>query len=217
MRMKSKIYIMWCLALLTLASCSTQKNTWASRSFHQMKTKYNIHYNGQIAFDEGLEAISEAHEDDYSAILPLYPVSNHEAAQAAASQMDRTIEKCRKCIKLHSIKTKPKKINHQKRRNDPKYKAWLEQEEFNNQMGNAWRKPSSTKAISWVVLAPSTISHAIMPMTRIWLLSANFGLHAPMPRWDGSTRRKMCYPRCRRKTCRATTHLYMRLCRRIFS
>lgn len=138
MRMKSKIYIMWCLALLTLASCSTQKNTWASRSFHQMKTKYNIHYNGQIAFDEGLEAISEAHEDDYSAILPLYPVSNHEAAQAAASQMDRTIEKCRKCIKLHSIKTRPKKINHQKRRNDPKYKAWLEQEEFNNQMGNAW-------------------------------------------------------------------------------
>ena len=124
--------------MLTLASCSTQKNTWASRSFHQTKTKFNIHYNGLLAFGEGLEAISEAHDDDYSAILPLYPVSNHEAAQAASSQMDRTIEKCRKCIKLHSIKSRPKKINHQKRRNDPKYKAWLEQEEFNNQMDNAW-------------------------------------------------------------------------------
>ena len=124
--------------MLTLASCSTQKNTWASRSFHQTKTKFNIHYNGQLAFGEGLEAISEAHDDDYSAILPLYPVSNHEAAQSASSQMDRTIEKCRKCIKLHSIKSRPKKINHQKRRNDPKYKAWLEQEEFNNQMDNAW-------------------------------------------------------------------------------
>ena len=112
--------------MLTLASCSTQKNTWASRSFHQTKTKFNIHYNGQLAFGEGLEAISEAHDDDYSAILPLYPVSNHEAAQAASSQMDRTIEKCRKCIKLHSIKSRPKKINHQKRRNDPKYKAWLD-------------------------------------------------------------------------------------------
>ena len=132
------MYIIWCLALLTLASCSTQKNTWASRSFHQTKTKFNIHYNGQIAFGEGLEAISEAHEDDYSAILPLYPVSDHEAAEAATSHMDRTIEKCRKCIKLHSIKARPKKINHQKRRSDPKYKAWLEQEEFNNQMDNAW-------------------------------------------------------------------------------
>ena len=122
----------------TLLSCSTQKNTWASRSFHQMKTKYNIHFNGQIAFEEGQESIREAHEDNYSSILPLYPVSNHKAAAASASHMERTIEKCRKCIKLHSIKERPKKINHQKRRTDPKYKAWLEQEEFNNQMGNAW-------------------------------------------------------------------------------
>ena len=136
--MKGNTYILLVLALLGLTSCSTQKNTWASRSFHQTKTKYNIHFNGQIAFGDGLEAIYEAHEDDYSATLPLYPVSNHEAAQASATQMDRTIEKCRKCIKLHSIKCKPKKINHKKRRNDPKYKTWLEQEEFNNQMGNAW-------------------------------------------------------------------------------
>ena len=124
--MKGKIYILLGIALLGLAGCSTQKNTWASRSFHQTKTKYNIHFNGQIAFGEGLEAINEAHKEDYSAILPLYPVSDHEAAQAAVSQMDRTIEKCRKCIKMHSIKSKPKKINHQKRRSDPKYKAWLD-------------------------------------------------------------------------------------------
>ena len=126
-----RIIILLTIAV-TLLSCSTQKNTWASRSFHQMKTKYNIHFNGQIAFEEGQEAIREAHEDNYSAILPLYPVSDHKAAESSASHMDRTIEKCRKCIKLHSIKERPKKINHQKRRTDPKYKAWLEQEEFNN-------------------------------------------------------------------------------------
>ena len=137
-KMKAKIYILFSLPLLLLASCSTQKNTWASRTFHQTQTKYNIYYNGQLAFEDGLEAINEAHEDDYSTVLPLYPVSNHEAAKAAASSMDRTIEKCRKSIKLHSIKTKPKKINYDKRRRDPKYKAWLEQEEFNNQLGKAW-------------------------------------------------------------------------------
>lgn len=121
----------------TMLSCSTQKNTWASRTFHQTKTKYNIQFNGQMAFEEGQEAIRDAHEDDFSNILPLYPVSNHEAAKSATSHMDRTIEKCRKCIKLHSIKARPK-VNHKKRREDPKYKAWLEQEEFNNQMGKAW-------------------------------------------------------------------------------
>ena len=131
-------YIIALLAGVSVfSSCSTQKNTWASRSFHQTKTKYNIYHNGRIAFIEGEEAIREANEDDYSTILNLYPVSNHEAAKASTSQMDRTIEKCRKCIKLHSIKARPK-INQDKRRKDPEYKAWLEQEEFNNQMGNAW-------------------------------------------------------------------------------
>ena len=136
--MKGKIYILLCVALLGLASCSTQRNTWASRSFHQTKTKYNIHYNGQKAFDEGLEAINEAHEDDYSSVLPLYPILDHEAAKAATSSMERVIEKCRKSIKLHSIKAKPEKVNNDKRRRDPNYKAWLEQEEFNNQIGKAW-------------------------------------------------------------------------------
>lgn len=136
--MKKRIYILFVLGMaLAVQSCSTQKNTWASRSFHQTKTKYNIYYNGAISFREGEEAIRQANEDDFSTILNLYPVSNHAAAEASKSQMDRTIEKCRKCIKLHSIKARPK-VDYDKKRRDPKYAAWLEQEEFNNQMGNAW-------------------------------------------------------------------------------
>lgn len=122
--------------LLMLTACSTQKNTWASRSFHQTKVKYNIFYNGNLAFEDGLRAINTANEDDYSSVLPLYPVSNHTAAAAATSQMDKTIEKCRKCIKLHSIKSKPKP--NPKKSSDPAYKLWLKQEEFNKEMGNAW-------------------------------------------------------------------------------
>ena len=136
--MRNILHLFLVLAgLSSLMACSTKKNTWATRSYHQTKTKYNIHFNGAIAFQEGQEAIDEANKDDFSSLISLYPVSNHEAAKAAASQMDRTIEKCRKCIKLHSIKTRPK-INYDKKRSNPKYAAWLEQEEFNNQLGNAW-------------------------------------------------------------------------------
>ncbi len=124
------------LGLVLLSACSTQKNTWASRSYHQTKVKYNILYNGNVAYEEGLKAIRDANEDDYSNVLYLYPVSNHKAAEASASKMDLTIEKCRKCIKLHSIKAKPKP--NPKKRNDPKYREWLKQEEFNAEMGNAW-------------------------------------------------------------------------------
>lgn len=137
---KANHYIgLWLAGVLMaglLSSCSTQKNTWATRSFHQTKVKYNILYNGNIAYEEGLKAIRDANEDDYSRVLHLYPVSNHKAAEASASQMDKTIEKCRKCIKLHSIKSKPKR--DPKRANDPKYKLWLQSEEFNSQMYRAW-------------------------------------------------------------------------------
>ena len=121
---------------ILLLSCSTQKNTRATRAYHAMTTRYNIYFNGNNAFQEGLNAINQANQDDYSTVLPLYPVSNHEAAKASGSQMDRTIEKCRKCIKLHSIKSKPKP--DPKRRNDPKYKLFMQQEEYNPRMGDAW-------------------------------------------------------------------------------
>ena len=124
------------LMVLIASGCSTQKNTAANRSFHQTKVKYNIFYNGNIAFQEGQQATIKAHEDDFSTIIPLYPVSDHKAAEASTSQMDKMIEKCRKCIKLHSIKAKPKP--DPKKRQDPKYRKWLEQEEFNNQMDKVW-------------------------------------------------------------------------------
>ena len=121
---------------IILSSCSTQKNTWATRSFHQTKVKYNILYNGNVAYEEGLKAIRDANTDDYSTVLYLYPVSNHTAAAAASTQMDKTIEKCRKCIKLHSIKAKPKR--DPKKASDPQYKLWLQSEEFNAYMSLAW-------------------------------------------------------------------------------
>ena len=91
-----------------------------------------------MAYEEGLKAIRDANTDDYSRILNLYPVSNHQAASAATSQMEKTIEKCRKCIKLHSIKAKPKR--DPKKANDPKYKLWLQSEEFNAAMHMAWMR-----------------------------------------------------------------------------
>ena len=135
-KVKSEKLIVLFLLMAVLAGCSTQKNTWTSRTFHEMKVVHNIFYNGDVAFIEGQKAIINANEDNYTDIINLYPVSNHKAAEASTSQMDVTIEKCRKSIKLHSIKAKPKP--NPKKKNNPKYKAWLAQEEFNSQIARTW-------------------------------------------------------------------------------
>ena len=82
---KSYIWlILLALGVLT-GGCSTQKNTKASRTYHAMKVRYNIFYNGNLRYDEGQKAIKNAVNDDYSTVLPLYPVSDHTAAEAASS------------------------------------------------------------------------------------------------------------------------------------
>ena len=53
------------MAVVVMSSCSTQKNTGATRAYHAMKTKYNIRFNGELAYDEGIKAIDDANQDDF--------------------------------------------------------------------------------------------------------------------------------------------------------
>jgi len=78
----------------------------------------------------------KANQEDYSTIIPMYPISRHANAKAGISNMDRTIEKCRKAIKLHSIKVKPKK--NFKKGNSPEYLIYYNQQEFNPALKEAW-------------------------------------------------------------------------------
>jgi len=103
-----------------------QKNTWFSRNYHALTAHFNIYFNGQESYNEGLKNILETHQDDYSTVLPMYPISKHSNASAATANMDRAIEKARKAIKLHSIKQKPEK--NYKKWNSAEYQAFYNQE-----------------------------------------------------------------------------------------
>ncbi len=124
------------LLILLVGGCSLQKNTKFSRSYHALTTRFNVYFNAEQSYEEGLKNIWDANKDDYSTVLPLYPISRHSNAAAATANMDRTIEKCRKAIKLHSIKQKPEK--DYKKWNSPEYQAFYNQEEFNPLLKEAW-------------------------------------------------------------------------------
>jgi tetratricopeptide (TPR) repeat protein len=124
------------LPVFLVTSCSTGKNTWRERTVQSLNTRFNVYFNGKKSYDEGLQAILQAGKDDYSTIIPMYPISIHANATAGSSQMTRAIEKTRKAIKTRSIKEKPK--SNPKKRSDPKYRAFLQQEEFNPFMKEVW-------------------------------------------------------------------------------
>ena len=124
------------LIILLLTGCSTSKNTNMSRRYHAMLTKYNIAFNGNVSYKDGMDNIAKANKDDYSGIIHMFPISNHANATSASGNMDRVIEKNRKAIKLHSIKKKPER-DYRKMR-DPKYQAWYNQNEYNPELRKAW-------------------------------------------------------------------------------
>lgn len=122
--------------MLVLAGCSTKKNTWSTRAMQSLNTRYNVYFNGYQSYEDGLKAIHKANKDDYSRVIPMYPISNHDNAKSATSQMDRTIEKCRKAIKTRSIKEKPESKRRSSRRS--RTTPANNREEYNPFMPRVW-------------------------------------------------------------------------------
>ncbi|WP_165155834.1 cell envelope integrity protein TolA [Parabacteroides sp. ZJ-118] len=130
-------YIAALLTVLLLGSCGTKKNTKASRLYHAFTTRYNIYFNGKQAFDEALKNQQDGYKENYSERIHMYPISAQPKDKAEpGGPFDRTIEKSNKAIKLHSIKAKPAKKPGW--RNDPKQRAFQEQEEYNPFLKNSW-------------------------------------------------------------------------------
>lgn len=137
--MKAKnIYILLLIVtnILLFTQCSTKNNNAATRGYHYVTARYNVYFNANKAFLKVEDEIITKHQDNYSEILPVFRLSNPETAAMAKGQMDYVLEKCQKTIKTHSIVKKPKK--DPKRMKDPKYKAFLEKEEYNSMVQEAW-------------------------------------------------------------------------------
>ena len=132
--MKKLIYIFAILLIIT--GCSTQKNTGATRGYHQMCTKYNVGFNAESSYIEGQKAINKGAKDNFTQLIEMYPISYKENQSVASSQMERSIEKCRKAIKKHSITKKPER--NKKRWKEPKYQYFYNQEEFVHGVKEAW-------------------------------------------------------------------------------
>lgn len=82
--------------------------------------------------------MEDGYEDNYTKLLYIHPVSAYSNPKdpKPTGSFDRAIEKSQKSIKLHSIKKKPKKDRN--KMNDPKYREYVNRDEFNPFIHNAW-------------------------------------------------------------------------------
>ena len=103
-RSKLKNILLGILAVILLASCSTKKNKWNRRVYHNLTSHYNVWWNGDQSVKEGEKNLKEAVKDDYTAILPVFNYGTKENALSLNSDMDRAIEKASISIQRHSMR-----------------------------------------------------------------------------------------------------------------
>ncbi len=115
--------------LLFFTACSVQQNTWVSRHYQELTTRYNVYFNANESYKQGITVLNSGKKDNFTSLLPMYYVSNHSNSISTASSMKKVVDKCQKAIKQHSIRVKPSK----KPTNSSKesYKLFYSQEEFN--------------------------------------------------------------------------------------
>ena len=131
----------WHIALIAIFAaaaigCSTKKNTVGTRRWHAFNARYNTYFNGSQAFIEGNLEKEKGHQDNFTEMLPLYPVGKRESREIGKGQYDRAIEKCEKTIRRHSIKVKPEW--NKDRRKTAKDREWLGRREYNPFLWRAW-------------------------------------------------------------------------------
>lgn len=125
-----------CLAVLMVVCLSGCKsNTKLNRGLKAMNTKYNVYFNGNEAFKEGLKKMEETHDEEFSQRIWLHPVYKAVGKEPTGNaDFDRAIEKCKIAVQRRSMTEKPKRRG----RNTPEYKQWLTHGEYNPFLHNAW-------------------------------------------------------------------------------
>ena len=97
--------------VVLLLSCSTQKDQWTNRKFHELTTHYNGYFNGNESFKEGVERLEENVDENFDEVLPVYISGTEADAKAIYGQMDRAIQKSTKMIEKHSMRIRGEEKN----------------------------------------------------------------------------------------------------------
>ena len=87
-----------------LNGCSTKKNTFTRRAYHNLTSHYNVYWNGQYSLEEGDKQLKTRVKDDYSKVLRVYNYGTKTDAMSLNSQMDRALQKTSICVQKHSMK-----------------------------------------------------------------------------------------------------------------
>lgn len=76
-------------------------NSFLGKVYQNTTAKYNGYFNAQLKLDEGIQTLTDQHQDNYNQILDMYKYMAVTDAKSAAAALDIAITKAAVDIKLH--------------------------------------------------------------------------------------------------------------------
>jgi hypothetical protein len=105
------------LTIFILVGCSRKKDKALNRGFHALTTKYNVLYNGNLAYESGKNALIESFNDDYWEVLPVERMEVKEdlflPGASKNPDFERAEEKAVKAIQKHGMNIGGREKNQQ--------------------------------------------------------------------------------------------------------
>ncbi len=89
--------------LFIFSACSTKKNTFVRRTYHNLTAHYNVYWNGMDNLRQGLKEQQATLKDNYALVLPVFNYGEKSDAAKISQYADIAIKKASKTINKHSM------------------------------------------------------------------------------------------------------------------
>jgi tetratricopeptide (TPR) repeat protein len=130
--MKVKISYLFLLSLIVVG-CSTSRNTYFSRKYHDLTAYYNVYFNGRESLKQASKKAEAIESQNFDEILPVFAFEYEQVAGLVSGEMQRTIDKGNKTVTKHSITVKPKRKKNMTR----EQREFYNKKEFNRFVDDA--------------------------------------------------------------------------------
>jgi len=101
-------YFIFILTFFALIACSTKKDKFMNRNFQAVNTEFNVLFNGELAFQAGLNEVRDTYKDNFWDVLPIERMQTEEEAilpdqKAKNANFEKAEEKATKAIQKRSM------------------------------------------------------------------------------------------------------------------
>lgn len=98
---KRLLHLIALLAILFLAGCSPQRNTWSSKAFHNTTAHYNGYYYAREEIKKVEDKLWASLQDDYNKILRLLPKIDSSLYKSNEKEIEEAIKMASIAIQRH--------------------------------------------------------------------------------------------------------------------